>query len=176
MKKYITFLIVLVFSIFIGLPNAYAIKIETAFEGGAYSTGITWNGYGANDLRTGEYTDHVKVAIVNGHKYPAFCLDPGLHLNSGTVYECTPSSDAGLYQLVKAAEGGDYTLVQLSIRFYAQMKGYGNAKGKAMKTAIARYWQIRSGYWDLISEGCTKEGTECSSDPNAYLSGNTALI
>ena len=172
MKKYITCTLLLILSFLIGTKNAYAIIGTAEFVGGEYSTGITWcsKGNGAGECRA--YTDHKKVLKINGEKYPAYCLDPGLHLNTGDKYSCTSTADPGLIMLAKAGESGDYSSIQMAMRFYATYKGFGNQDPElpSMEQALVRFIQIRDG-WDMKLM-CP----ECSASDIDYLKGNSGLV
>ena len=174
MKKHILGIILLIIAITFTTTEVKAIRVRTEIDA-AYSTGITWKAKGNNISGTGLYEDHVKRVVVNGQKFTAYCLDPGLKMNNGNTYECSPISDPGVLQILQA--GADYSTTQMALRFYAVYKGYGSQELKAMKAAVIRFLQVKDA-GESFAAACTQEdpSSPCSSNPYDYLSGNQALV
>lgn len=178
MKKYITCTLLMILSLFIGIQSVHAVSGVAGFDSGPYSTGITWHETGDATGKSGEYTDHQKHLLINGQKFVAYCLDPGLSLNTGDKYTCTPVSDPGLLSLVQ--NGGDYTTLQMALRFYAVFKGYGSSKLTNMRAAMVRFAQIKDGV--QMTQHCEMAqqlgmiSHTCSGNLYDYLSGNTGLV
>lgn len=178
MKKYITCTLLIILSLFIGIQSVHAVSGIAGFDSGPYSTGITWHETGDATGASGEYTDHQKHLLINGQKFVAYCLDPGLSLNTGDKYTCTPVSDPGLLSLVQ--NGGDYTTLQMALRFYAVFKGYGSSKLTNMRAAMVRFAQIKDGV--QMTQHCEMAqqlgmiSHTCSGNLYDYLSGNTGLV
>lgn len=175
MKKRIIGIILLIIAITFTTTEVKAIRVRTEIDA-AYSTGITWRALGNDTAGTGPYEDHVKRVVVNGQKFTAYCLDPGLRMSNGTLYDCSPLSDPGALQIVKS--NLDYSTTQLALRFYAAMKGYGSSALKEMKAAVVRFHQIKSGLGTVMQAACQADGSAltCSANPYDYLSGNQALV
>lgn len=178
MKKHITCTLLLILSLCLNVKKVYAITGIAGFDGGAYSTGITWRETGDGTGASGEYTDHIKHLKINGQKFVAYCLDPGLKLNTGDEYSCSPLTDAGAYSLV--TNGGNYTTTQMSLRFYAVFKGYGSSSLTQMRAAMIRFAQVKDGMqMNQLCETMKSEGKinhTCSGNPYDYLSGNQGLV
>lgn len=179
MKKHITCTLLLILSIFIGMNSVSAITGISDWDGGEYSTGITWRATGDGSGPSGPYRDWKKVLMINGQKYVSYCLDPGLSLNRGDKYTCTPLSDPGILSIVGDGSG-DYTLVQMALRFYATFKGYGSGDLTQMRAAMVRFAQIKDGVrMDQQCEVARQLGQithTCSGNAYDYLSGNTGVI
>ncbi len=178
MKKYITCILLIILSFIFGTLDVHAVSGIAGFDGGAYSTGITWHETGDATGKSGAYTDHKKHLLINGQKFVAYCLDPGLSLNTGDKYTCTPVSDPGLLSLV--GSGGDYTQLQMALRFYAVFKGYGSSELTNMRAAMVRFAQIKDGV--QMTQHCEMAKQlgmithTCSGNLYDYLSGNNGLV
>lgn len=179
MKKHITCTLLLILSLVLGIENVNAVTGIAGWDGGAYSTGITWHATGDASGGSGEYTDHKKHLKINGQKYVAYCLDPGLRLNGGDRYTCSPLSDPGILSIVGDGSG-DYTMTQMSLRFYAVFKGYGASSLTNMRAAMIRFAQIKDGVrMDEQCEVARQLGQishTCSGSAYDYLSGNQGLV
>lgn len=182
-KVYITLFFSLVISFF-SIMNVKAIEVTPVFKGGGYDTGIRWHAHGKNASGPhGVYTDHVKAVKINGIEYPIFCTDPGLKLNSGTKYTCSPIQDAGLAYLLDQANGSlnnqpQYSKIQLAIRFYAAMfNNLFSGEIVNMKAAVIRYIQIDVTHrGESMLEGCPECKAAGAVNASDYLEGNEGLI
>ncbi|MCH5166601.1 MAG: hypothetical protein J1F35_01790 [Erysipelotrichales bacterium] len=176
-KKYIACLLLFIFSMLIGNTNVFAVRVKTKV--GSYSsTGIQYDPHGSG-AEVNNYRDAEKYVVVNGQEFIAYCVDPGLHLNSGNDYDCTPTSDAGLIYIVEQARNLDYVTAQLSARFYAVYRGLGgigSSENTNLKASIARYAQLRLKGGNTLQAACEAMGKTCSSSYNDYLFGNTSVI
>lgn len=182
-KVYITLFFSLILSFF-SITNVNAIEVTPVFKGGGYDTGIRWHAHGKNASGPhGVYKDHVKAVKINGIEYPIFCTDPGLKLNSGTKYTCSPIQDAGLAYLLDQANGSlnnqpQYSKIQLAIRFYAAMfNNLFSGKIVNMKAAVIRYIQIDVTHrGESMLEGCPECKAAGAVNASDYLEGNEGLI
>ncbi len=171
MKKYVLTTLILILSFLMFNENAYAIAGVASFDGGRYPINLTWYTKGNGSGNSGSYIDHKKIITINGQKPTAYCLDPGLNLRTGDRYTCTASGDAGLIWLAEQGQTGDYSVVQMAMRFYATYKGLGNDSSMtSMEAAMVRYLQVMDGM-DLRPSCPT-----CSTNAADYLRGNDAIV
>ena len=178
-KEYITYIILFIFSIVIGINDVDAIRAKPII-GSGINTGIQWYELGSTERgKNGNYIDNLKKVEVNGKQFTAYCLDPGLTLSKNDVYECTPTSDPGIIQIVSQATPDNYSLIQLALRFYSARKGLGSSKMVGMKAAVTRFLQIKAGFGSVMEAAChEKDGADqdCSTDAYKYLVGEPTFI
>lgn len=168
-KVYISILLIL--STFFCFKNqVHAISGVAGFEGGRHPINMQWYTYGNGNGSSGQYIDYMKFLKINGQKYTAYCLDPGLGLRTGDNYTCTASNDAGLIWLTEQGKSGNYSVVQMAMRFYATYKGLGNDNTMTgMEAAMVRFLQIRDGMnMPLVCP-------QCSGNAGDYLRGNDGI-
>lgn len=166
MRKKIILSIILILTLCLTPLNAKAFEATAKFKSSS-PTGILYRTEGSGAGIPYKSTEF--VMRYNGNESVGYCVDPGLHANSGDKYSCAPNNDAGLEYLL-SLEGGsyDYATLQLAFRFYAA-KGIGNGQVNNLRAAIIRYQQIHDGLGAAMLLGCP----DCPADPTKYLEDTT---
>lgn len=189
MKNKLNILIVIILSFLILSTPVKADIILTPYNGPYEATyGLGISEFGDGGPYTGLYMDEMKWFEINGIKYPAFCIDPGLPLGGGYQHTCKKVNKAGMQWLMnKAMSEPDilinkdkYSKYELAFRFYSVMIGYGLNVGDpeiyipgytggltVKKAPIIRFVQSSQGI--NLSESCKDRA--CSNNPYDYIYG-----
>lgn len=175
-RKILIYTILFIASFFLIIDKAKAaVNVTTYFKGGEYSTGIKWSDTGkSGSMQT--YKDHIKYIKANGQEAPAFCLDPGLKLRTGTTYRCSPTNEPGILYLLDEVDQTiindqtKYTFKQLAFRMYASYNSMYSSKMTPMKSAILHYTMIaRPDEGWTTNFYCQADGSYCSDIRDDYL-------
>ncbi|MDE6142053.1 MAG: hypothetical protein K2G03_05570 [Bacilli bacterium] len=164
------FLTLSLFSFGIATPKVFAYNATVSYGRGV-DIGIRYSQFGNASSNTYKQRDY--TVTYGGKTYEGYCLDPDL--NGPKNVTCSPyDADPGMIWLLQQLVGKSKELKLLAFRMYGVYKDLtknsdgSNKKLTPVKEAIIRFLQVKDGNQEVMNA--------YSSDPYAYLFGNTALI